>query len=70
MFPAKTPKPVVALWLKTLQKVMAEDEIKQRLLTGGVESVVTRSPEELQEFIAAEAARWGALAKSSGATAD
>ncbi|MES2183694.1 MAG: tripartite tricarboxylate transporter substrate binding protein [Pseudomonadota bacterium] len=70
MFPAKTPQPVVALWLKTLQKVMAEDEIKQRLLTGGVESVVSRSPEELQGFIAAEAARWGALAKSSGATAD
>jgi tripartite-type tricarboxylate transporter receptor subunit TctC len=70
MFPAKTPKPVVALWLKTLQKVMAEEEIKQRLLAGGVESVVSRSPEELQEFIAGEAARWGALAKSSGATAD
>ena len=70
MFPRNTPKPVVDLWLKTVQKVMAEDEIKQRLLAGGVESVTSRSPEELQTFIAAEASRWGGLAKSSGATAD
>ena len=70
MFPKNTPKAVVDLWFKTVQKVMAEDEIKQRLLAGGVESVTSRSPEELQTFIAAEAARWGGLAKSSGATAD
>ncbi|MDQ6880877.1 MAG: tripartite tricarboxylate transporter substrate-binding protein, partial [Pseudomonadota bacterium] len=70
MFPLNTPKPIVARWHKAIVKLIAEDEIRQRLLQGGVEGVTSRSPEELAEFIAQEAARWGAVARSSRATAD
>ena len=70
MFPLNTPKPIIAQWHSVIVKLMAEDEIRQRLLQGGVEGVTSRSPEELGEFIAQEAARWGAVVRSSNATAD
>ena len=70
MFPLNTPKPIVARWHQAIVKLIAEDEIRQRLLQGGVEGVTSRSPEELAEFIAQEAVRWGAIARSSRATAD
>ncbi|MGH8803122.1 MAG: Bug family tripartite tricarboxylate transporter substrate binding protein [Polaromonas sp.] len=70
MFPAKTPKPIIAQWHKAILKVVAEEEMKQRLLQGGVEGVTSRSPEELKTFISQEALRWGAVAKKANATSD
>lgn len=70
LFPAKTPKSVITLWHQVLVKVMAEGAIRQRLLQGGVDGVTSSSPEELQEFIAQEAKRWGAVARTAHATAD
>lgn len=70
MFPAKTPKPIIAEWHKVIVKMMAEEVIRERLLKGGVEAVSSRSPEELHEFITQEATRWGAIARQVHATAD
>jgi tripartite-type tricarboxylate transporter receptor subunit TctC len=70
MFPLNTPRPIIARWHRIIVKLVAEDEIRQRLLQGGVEGVASRSPEELAEFIAQEAARWGGIARTSHATAD
>jgi tripartite-type tricarboxylate transporter receptor subunit TctC len=70
MVPLGTPKSVVAQLHRTIVKVMAEDEIQQRLMQGGVETVTSRTPDELQEFIVQEATRWGAVAKAVNATAD
>jgi tripartite-type tricarboxylate transporter receptor subunit TctC len=70
MVPAQTPKAIIALWHQALVKVMAEDDIRQRLLQGGVEGVTSRSPEDLRQFITQEAARWGAVARTANATAD
>jgi tripartite-type tricarboxylate transporter receptor subunit TctC len=70
MVPAGTPKAIVDKWHGVLVKVMAEDEIKQRLAQGGVEGVTSRSPDELRQFINQEAARWGEVARASAATAD
>ena len=70
MFPLNTPRPIIAKWHKVIVKLVAEEEIRQRLLQGGVEGVSSRSPEDLAEFIAQEAARWGSVARSARATAD
>ena len=70
LLPAGTPAPIVAHWHKIVVKMMAEDEIRQRLLAGGVESVTSRSPEEFKTFLHSEATRWGAVAKAVNATAD
>jgi tripartite-type tricarboxylate transporter receptor subunit TctC len=70
MVPAQTPKAIITLWHQALVKVMAEDDIRQRLLQGGVEGVTSRSPEDLRQFITQEAARWGAVARTANATAD
>lgn len=70
MFPANTPPAIIAHWHKVIVKVMAEEVVRQRLLQGGVEAVTSRSPEELQEFIVQEAARWGGVARTVHATAD
>lgn len=70
MFPAKTPPAIVAHWHKLIVKVMAEEEIKQRLLQGGVESVTSASADELKSFMKSEATRWGGIAKAVGANAD
>lgn len=70
MFPANTPKPIVALWHKVVLNVMAGEDVRQRLQKGGVESMTSRSPEELRDFIASEATRWDAVARASNATAD
>ena len=70
MFPLNTPKPIIAKWHAAIIKLVAEEEIRQRLLQGGVEGVSSRSPEELAEFIAQESARWGTVARAAHATAD
>ena len=70
MFPLNTPKPIIARWHKAIVKLIAEDEIRLRLLQGGVEGVSSSSPEELAEFITQEATRWGGVARASHATAD
>jgi tripartite-type tricarboxylate transporter receptor subunit TctC len=70
MFPAGTPADIVQAWFAAVQKVLAEDEVRGKLMQGGVEAVTSQTPAEFNEFIQAEAKRWGALAKASNATAD
>lgn len=70
MVPLATPRPIIELWHRTLVKVMAEDDIRSRLMQGGVEGVTSRTPDELRSFITTEAARWGTVARTANATAD
>ncbi len=70
MFPANTPPAIITHWHTLIIKVMAEEEVRQRLLQGGVEVATSRSPEELKDFITQEAMRWGTVVRSVNATAD
>jgi len=70
LFPAKTPSKIVAQFYAATTKVLAEDEVRQKLLQGGVEVAVSATPEALRDFINVEAKRWGAVAKASNSTAD
>jgi len=70
MFPKDTPQPVIARWHDALVKVLAREDVKADLLKGGVETLTSASPKDLSDFIHDEASRWGAVAKTSNATAD
>ena len=68
--PAGTPRAIVDKLHAALLATMDSPEIKQRFADGGVNVVVSKTPEEFASFVAAETARWGKLAKESGATID
>jgi tripartite-type tricarboxylate transporter receptor subunit TctC len=70
LFPAKTPQKIVMQFHAAATKVLAEDDVRQRLLQGGVEVAVSATPDHLRDFINEEAKRWGAVAKVANATAD
>jgi tripartite-type tricarboxylate transporter receptor subunit TctC len=53
-----------------LLATMATPEIVQRFAGGGVNVVTSKTPEDFAAYVAAETARWGQIAKESGATID
>jgi tripartite-type tricarboxylate transporter receptor subunit TctC len=68
--PAGTPRPIVDKLHAALLATMDTPEIKQRFAGGGVDVVTSKAPEDFAAFVAAETARWGKVAKESGATID
>lgn len=54
--PAGTPKPIVDRLYASLVKVMANAEVRQRLLAVGIEPTVSKSPQEFAAFIKSQAA--------------
>ena len=70
MFPKGTAVSVIMKWHAALAKVLARSDVKDELAKGGVDALTSASPKELGEFVAAEAQRWGAVAKLANATVD
>ena len=68
--PAKTSAAVVTRIHGTLLKAVGLPEIKDRLSGVGVEVFTQNSPEATSAFLKDELARWGKVAKASGARAD
>jgi len=68
--PAGTPRPTVEKIHSALLATMDSPEVKQRFAGGGVDVMTSKTPEEFAAFVAAETARWGKVAKESGATVD
>jgi tripartite-type tricarboxylate transporter receptor subunit TctC len=68
--PAGTPRPIVEKIHAALLATMESSEIKQRFAGGGVDVVTSKTPEDFATFVAVETARWGKVAKESGATVD
>jgi tripartite-type tricarboxylate transporter receptor subunit TctC len=70
MAPAKTPKPIVDKLHAALVKVAHSPEVKEAMLKVGVEPLTHPSPEAFATFMREETARWGKVARDSGAKAD
>ena len=70
MAPAKTPRPIVDKLHAALLKVTASAEIKDAMLKVGIEPLTHPSPEAFAVFMRDETARWGKVARDSGAKAD
>lgn len=68
--PAKTPDEVVNRLHAAIVKVMALEDVRQKLQQGAVEVTVNASPQEMADFMADETTRWAAVVKASGATVD
>ena len=68
--PAGTPRPIVEKLHAALLATMDSPEIKQRFAGGGVDVMTSKTPEDFASFVNAETARWGKVAKESGATID
>jgi tripartite-type tricarboxylate transporter receptor subunit TctC len=68
--PAKTPAPIIAKLYEILTTVMADPEVKKRLLNGGVEARTSKSPEEFGTYLVSELKRWTTVVKETGATAE
>ena len=68
--PAGTPRPIVEKLHAALRATMDSPDVKQRFAGGGVNVVTSKTPEDFASFVNAETARWGKIAKESGATID
>ena len=68
--PAKTPKPVIEKLHGALVKATTAQDVKERYIKVGVESMTKPSPEAFAGFLKEELVRWGKVAKDSGARAD
>ena len=68
--PAGTPSAVVERLFAAVQQAMKAPEVAERLAKGGVEVVLSASPQEFAQYVAADTQRWAKVAKESGATVD
>jgi tripartite-type tricarboxylate transporter receptor subunit TctC len=68
--PAGTPRHIVMRLHQALIQALANPDVKQRLASGGVSVVTSKSPEDFAGFVGIEIVRWGKVARDSGATAD
>jgi tripartite-type tricarboxylate transporter receptor subunit TctC len=68
--PAGTPRAVVERLFPAVQQAMKAPEVAERLAKGGVEVVLSASPQEFAQYVAADTQRWAKVAKESGATVD
>jgi tripartite-type tricarboxylate transporter receptor subunit TctC len=65
MMPASTPREIIMKMNAEVMKILAMQEVKDRLLTqGGV--AVPGTPEQLAERIRADIAKWGKVARTAG----
>jgi putative tricarboxylic transport membrane protein len=64
--PAHTPKAVVEKVHAELRAVTTSPDIRQQMITMGLIPIDTPSVEELQRFVASEAARWGKIVQQVG----
>jgi tripartite-type tricarboxylate transporter receptor subunit TctC len=67
--PAKTPKPVIEKLNKALNTVIADAEVKEKLLAQGSEAV-GGTPEALQRTVQAELTKWAKLVKDANIKAE
>jgi len=68
--PAGTPRPIIYKLHSALLATLNSPEVKQRFAAGGVDVVTSKTPEDFAAFVGNETARWGKVAKESGATID
>lgn len=68
--PAGTPKEIVARLYASLAKVMANAEVRSKLLAVGIEPTISKSPEEFGAFIRAQAETREKVIKAVGMKLD
>ena len=67
--PAGTPKPIIDMLNASNRKVLARDDIKQKLESQGVDPIVN-TPAEFSAYMKSETEKWGKVVKATGAKAE
>ena len=67
--PARTPKSIIDKLNATNRKVLARDDIKQRLESQGVDPIVNTAA-EFTAYVKSETEKWGKVVKATGAKAE
>jgi tripartite-type tricarboxylate transporter receptor subunit TctC len=67
--PAGTPAPVITRLSTEVNRILAQDDIKSRLLALGTD-VIGGTPQSFAELIKTDIARWGKAIKASGVKAE
>jgi tripartite-type tricarboxylate transporter receptor subunit TctC len=65
--PAGTPRAIIDTLNRVLTAHLGEPALKDKLATLGMRPLVS-TPEELGQYIAAERAKWAAIAEQAGIT--
>ena len=68
--PARTPEPALAALREATARALRDPEVAGALREQGAKAGGGGSSEEFAAFVRAEAARWGEVARRSGATMD
>ncbi len=68
--PAGMPKDLVARLNAEFRQIMSDGDVQQYLASIGMAPIVGPGPEELEQFLKSEIARWAKVVERSGATAD
>ena len=68
--PKGAPRDVVKQLYAAVIKTMEDAAVKKRLGDGGVEVVVSKSPEAFVAFVKAENERWAKVIKEAGVVAE
>jgi tripartite-type tricarboxylate transporter receptor subunit TctC len=69
MAPAGTPKKIIAMLNAESNRILATQEVKDRMAGAGIDAA-GGTPEEFGNFIRAELAKWGPVVKAAGAKLD
>ncbi|MFN0164180.1 MAG: Bug family tripartite tricarboxylate transporter substrate binding protein [Burkholderiales bacterium] len=67
--PAATPRDIVLRMNREINAILADPEVRERLMATGVD-VVGGAPEELGRLLAADVERWGQLIRAAGIKSD
>jgi tripartite-type tricarboxylate transporter receptor subunit TctC len=70
LVPAGTPAPIVERLHRELTAIIADPELKRRMLDLGQELIVNKSPAEFSIFLRSEIKKMGDVVRASGAVAD
>jgi tripartite-type tricarboxylate transporter receptor subunit TctC len=69
LVPAGTPKPVIDKLHAAIVHAMTP-EVRKRIEDAGVKPVTSKSPEEFEKYLDAEAKKWSQVVKETGAKPD
>ncbi|MEI7565232.1 MAG: tripartite tricarboxylate transporter substrate binding protein [Burkholderiaceae bacterium] len=70
MVPIGTPKDIVNKLFEAITQVMTMPDVVERIVNGGANITLSKSPVEAKDFVAAELKKWSGVVKESGAVSD
>ena len=68
--PAATPRPILERLTAELRRIVAQPDVRERLIQQGGLEPIGGSAEQFAAFLPAEIRRWGALVREAGARVD